>query len=285
MISRIPASISLLSLPSLHTLTVSELWGSYPNAMAGLDITRACPAMKVLELTGCSLCTSEISAVIQCCPNLSQLHVLWTGDASFALALHQADQESGLQWGVIGNAIAAYAPGLTSLTLCSSYWPRDEVPLGYPFMMGSALRQLEHLRFLRVDYCMLYGCELQELNCSLSEIVPESVWSLAIISSEGGHADLWKECQRNDLNQFLQNPSFRLLCRVGLGLPLENTNSHVCEHTKTKYGWEVTPDGRHTSGDGFEAAQLVNRDRAKANGTQHVLKRHDPVVNSWGWTA
>lgn len=280
---------SLMSLSSLRTLMISGLSGGYQYAVADLNVDKTCPAMKKLQLRGCSLRTDEVSAIIQICPNLSEVEALW-GNVGRRQTTPQAKPEWSVGYGIIGNAIATHAPNLVSLTLSTENWQYYNPRSDFPATIGHSLQQLKHLRFLRflqLDHRAIYGFETggAGVTCTLTEVMPKSLWSLTILSLDGARStadelvDHWQEWQADDLNNFLRDPSFRLLCRVGFALPRSLTSQLVRKNTRTKYGWELAQDGRH--GESFVAVYLVNRSRAEANGTQHVLNRHLPIVRRW----
>jgi hypothetical protein len=279
----------LISLPSLRDVSVTGLQGCYHGAMNDLDSGVVSPKLRKLHLVSCRLRTNEASSIIKCCPNLSDLAIIWS---DYSCIVHELppDGDWRLKFGEIGDAILEFTPNLESLDLQADQWAHRYFSSDYPYTIGESLRQLEHLTSLSLNFDMIYGAtDPEELSIdhytaqsdkpgvshpTIGRIVPTGVTTLLIGPQEYtsdevvGDAPIvpWQQWQVDDLNYFLQDTSFERLSVVKIALD-DNVNGYRVPHkeTVTKHGWECSVDGIG------EYCVLENKGRSGVNSTQAEL--------------
>lgn len=242
----------LLDLPALQDLLITSLQGGYGASIGDLKIDMPCIQLKKLTLVDCRLRTCEVSAIIQCCPNLLDLSIQWDmsmGDNVDIIHNDPAKQDYRLRFGHIGDAIASHVPKLESLNVASHQWKYRHSVLEYPYTIGEALRPLEHLKYLSLDHCVIYGDEDGGLSdCTLSEAVPYNVTKLHIGPNLLGYGtsgveeprNSWQVWQIDDLNKFLQNGSLKHLRVVDLVLNANGSEGYIDQPAVLRHGWVIT---------------------------------------------
>jgi hypothetical protein len=232
-----------------------------------------CPQLKKLHLTHCRLRTREASAILKCCPNLSNLAIVWS-DYSYVVPELPSEEDWGLKFGEIGEAILKFTPNLESLDLQADQWRHRHFSSDYPYTIGESLRQLEHLTSLSLNHDMIYGAtdpeeytvdhyEAHSDNAGVSHftigrIVPKGITTLHIGPQEHIHDEMvgdshitpWQEWQVDDLNYLMQDTSLERLFVVEIAMD-DNMNEYKLSYgeTRTKYGWEFSDERLYYSSD------------------------------------
>jgi hypothetical protein len=279
----------LISLPSLRDVSVTGLQGCYHGAMDDLDSGVVCPQLRKLHLVRCRLRTNEASSVIKCCPNLSDLAIIWS-DISCIVHELPSDEDWRLKFGEIGDAILKFTPNLEFLNLQADQWPHRHFSSDYPYTIGESLRQLDYLTSLSLNYDMIYGAtDPEELDIdhytahsdkpgvshsTIGRIVPKGITTLVVGPQEYTNDEVvgdapiapWQEWQVDDLNYLMQDTSFERLCVVKIALDDNVTGDRIShEETVTKYGWESSVDRMG------EYCVLVNTRRSGVDSMQAEL--------------
>jgi hypothetical protein len=245
----------LISLPSLRDVSVTGLQGCYHGAVNDLDSSVVCPQLRKLHLVRCRLRTNEASSIINCCPNLSNLAIVWS---DFSCIVHElpSDGDWRLKFGEIGDTILKFTPSLESLDLQADQWPHRHFSSDYPYTIGESLRHLEHLTSLSLNYDMIHGAtDPEELSIdhytahsdksgvshpTIGRIVPKGITILLIGPQEYTNDEMvgdapiapWQEWQVDDLNYFMQDTSFERLCVVKIALD-DNANGDRLSYKET----------------------------------------------------
>jgi hypothetical protein len=234
----------LLALPSLRTLEVLGLAGDDENPLPDLSLDVRCAQLKKLNLLECELLASDVLEIVKCCPDLTELALDWsTGWESF----------TGLRLGEIVDALAIHTPNLDVLKLSSAQLICQPQMAQHPYTMGPSLSQLSKLGWLQLDHYAIYGPQDSDSRTPshyLSELLPKSLQYLEIGPNTftGGPGqeikpvDAWEQWQIDDLNNFLQDESFRRLGRFDMVLDESSTRRHIHQDTMTRHGWQIFED-------------------------------------------
>lgn len=265
----------LMSLPSLETLRVNDLEGGFPKALVMLDVKSKCPQLKTLQFLECQLNANELAAIVECCPNLEKLYVVWTKFRTSDGHRAHLSPEYCIHYGTITKALVEHCPNLTVLKLGG---PEGRCNVGaepkQPFIIGDSLHPLERLAVLQVDAHSIYGSEYGLYGGFLAETVPENLVVLEVSSWEEHdpsinqiHAFNFQEHQDLDLEVFLKSESCHRLGRVELP---GRVRAYDLDGVK-KRGWEIKKyDNPLSIGSCYDV--LINKARLEAHGFQRFAR-------------
>lgn len=283
----------LVALPSLRILSIMGLPGGHPHATNKVASGVRFLQLRWLELGLCELSSSELSIMIECCPNLTGLEVDWNTGFHNVVS-HDINHTSKGNWrvrlGEVADAVALHTPKMKSLKLTTAGLQDQQPSPEHPHTIGKALQQLAHLEELQIDHHAIYGPTSSTSRATLAEIIPTSLKILGIgpsaMHAEGldDHdvdrdfepTDSWQDRHIADLNHLLQHKSFMKLCRLDLTLGESSTRRHIHKDTLSKHGWEIIHDKPD-----IWSFRLRNRGRAEVSGPQHVLT--DPFRRFSKW--
>lgn len=236
---------TLLELPSLQHLSLGALRGGSGATMSDLKVELPCRQLKVLKLMDCRLRTSEVSSVVQCCPNLLEFRISWGPN----LSMHSNEddplrQDYCVRFGDMGHAIASYAPHLKTMRIDAIHGTIS-TSCQSPYTISKALQALQHLEELRLTFGAVYGDDAANPSqATLGETVPKTVNELHVSRNLAWHngewlEDRWPDLQIADLYQFLQDDSFTQLSFIRLELGNVRERGDIDEVILARHGWVI----------------------------------------------
>jgi hypothetical protein len=231
--------VPIFMLPSLLTFTA---WGlnctdSYGWVYKRLKKDGRKSNLKSLELH-CSASTDMLKAVLEFCPRLEELSLIWE--------TFDNDKDFRLEYWDISMTLAMHTPNLRKLTLDASHgWENNKAgrqPSSHN-PIAHKLEVLKHLEHLTLDTHAIYGPENRNSGSCLKENVPKGVTNLTLVcgTHDPDEDDEWTQeyldGQDKDLIDLLQDPTFDCLSNVQLWrrarlLP-------PVRDAAEKHGWEV----------------------------------------------
>ena len=260
---------ALLTLPLLHTLKADGVRGNmgFPYT-TGETLRRhgTSPKLQSLTLSHCQAESKEIVEIVEMCPELRELSVVWDDFHMTAMSDDNLDERWCLKYGDITKTVAKYTPNLEMLELnASAGWPNHNAAPKHPFVVGDSLDDLRNLVELRLDDHAIYGSQYGTFGSSLGASVPKNVASLTLYSEEPFDrrgfpvTEAWLKHQDDDLRLFLEDQTFDRLSSIHLeGREREVL---VTVKPKPKHGWQamMPPSSKKKNQD--KPLTLVNTER------------------------
>lgn len=238
---------ALLTLPSLRTLQADGFRGNmgFPYT-TGETLRRhgTSPKLQSLTLSHCQAESKEIIEMVEMCPELRELSVVWDDFHMTAMSDDNLDERWCLKYGDIVKALVDHTPNLKMLELnASAGWPNHDAAPKHPFVVGDSLDGLHNLVDLRLDDHAIYGSQYGTFGSSLGSSVPKGVASLTLYSEEPFDrrglpvTEAWLRHQDDDLGVFLQDQTFDRLS--SMHVEGREREILIMVTPESKHGWQA----------------------------------------------